>query len=153
MTSFSPQTGAAGSVDGRSWAQVSGRTHCDSGSSGSRRTYGDRQKHPATHCSVHGRGESSHDAGQALPAQDSDETAEFVGGDVPVGFRTEDHAGGSNEVRYLVRVTARTAGRVLPLDEVREAVVQEWGVVRRKELDDELYDRLRAKYAIVVERE
>ncbi|MGX9354738.1 sensor histidine kinase [Roseobacteraceae bacterium S113] len=50
---------------------------------------------------------ASLDAGQALPAQDSDETAEFVGGDVPEGFRTEDDAGGSNEVRYLVRATAQ----------------------------------------------
>ncbi|MHC4849767.1 MAG: peptidyl-prolyl cis-trans isomerase [Planctomycetota bacterium] len=54
---------------------------------------------------------------------------------------------------HLVFLSSRADGRIARLDEVREAVVREWGVVKRAELNDALYRKLRKKYAVVVERE
>jgi parvulin-like peptidyl-prolyl isomerase len=53
---------------------------------------------------------------------------------------------------HLVFLAARTEGAVPKLDTVRDAVAREWGVARRKQLNDDLYAKLRAKYTITVEK-
>ena len=44
-------------------------------------------------------------------------------------------------------------GAVPPLERVRAAVTREWEVARREELNAELYRKMRAKHAVVVESE
>jgi hypothetical protein len=53
---------------------------------------------------------------------------------------------------HLVRVEARVDGRTPALDEIRDAVEREWTSARRREVDEQLYRRLRQRYAITVER-
>jgi hypothetical protein len=53
---------------------------------------------------------------------------------------------------HLVRVEARVDGRIPALDEIRDAVEREWTSARRREVDEQLYQRLRQRYAITVER-
>ena len=48
-------------------------------------------------------------------------------------------------------VSERTEGRLRPLSEVREAVQREWLAARRKEIVEATYNKLRGKYAVVVE--
>jgi hypothetical protein len=52
---------------------------------------------------------------------------------------------------HLVLIRARTVGRPPALDEVRDAVVQEWRAARRQEMKEDLRRRLRAKYAVTVQ--
>ncbi|MHC4958202.1 MAG: peptidylprolyl isomerase, partial [Planctomycetota bacterium] len=53
---------------------------------------------------------------------------------------------------HLVFLASRVEGAVPKLDAVRDAVAREWGVARRKQLNDDLYAKLRAKYTITVEK-
>jgi hypothetical protein len=43
-------------------------------------------------------------------------------------------------------------GRVPALAEVREAVQREWLAARRKEVNEQFYQRLRERYTVVVEQ-
>ncbi|MHC4338992.1 MAG: peptidylprolyl isomerase [Planctomycetota bacterium] len=52
---------------------------------------------------------------------------------------------------HLVLLESRTLGEVAKLDEVRDAVAREWSVVRRREMNEDLYQELRKKYSITVE--
>jgi hypothetical protein len=52
---------------------------------------------------------------------------------------------------HLVLVRQRTAGRVPPLNEVRDAVLSEWRMGQRLELNATLRRQRRAKYAVTVE--
>ena len=52
---------------------------------------------------------------------------------------------------HLVKVTERVKGRLPELAEVREQVEREYLALRRKELKDDTYQRLRAGYEVVVE--
>jgi len=54
---------------------------------------------------------------------------------------------------HLVFMELRTDGELAKLAEVRDAVVREWSVVKRRELNDGLYRKLRKKYSVTVERE
>ena len=54
---------------------------------------------------------------------------------------------------HLVLLESRTPGEVAKLDDVRDAVAREWGVARRREMNEELYRRLRKGYTITVEKE
>ena len=53
---------------------------------------------------------------------------------------------------HVVFVDNRTEARVPKLAEVRDAVLRELSEVRRRSSGDEFYERLRARYTIVVER-
>jgi hypothetical protein len=53
---------------------------------------------------------------------------------------------------HLVFVHERTDGRLPALDEVRQAVQREWLTARRKEVNEQFYQRLRARYTVVVEQ-
>jgi hypothetical protein len=52
---------------------------------------------------------------------------------------------------HLVLVRQRTAGRLPPLQEVRDAVVSEWRAAQRQELNANLRRQRRAKYAVTVQ--
>jgi hypothetical protein len=52
---------------------------------------------------------------------------------------------------HLVFVRKRIAGRVPPLDEVRDAVLSEWRATQRLELNANLRRQRRARYAVTVE--
>jgi len=52
---------------------------------------------------------------------------------------------------HLVLVASRSEGEAPALADVRDAVAREWAAARRDELNDALYEKLRAKYAVVVE--
>jgi hypothetical protein len=52
---------------------------------------------------------------------------------------------------HLVEVTERVEGRSPALSEVREAVVREWGVAKRKERSEALYKELLARYKVLIE--
>ena len=52
---------------------------------------------------------------------------------------------------HLVFVRERIEGRVPALAEVREAVQREWLAARRKAVNEQFYQRLRARYTVVVE--
>jgi parvulin-like peptidyl-prolyl isomerase len=54
---------------------------------------------------------------------------------------------------HLVYVDSRTQGAVARLEDVRDAVAREWSVVRRREANEALYEELRKKYTVTVERE
>lgn len=54
---------------------------------------------------------------------------------------------------HLVLLSSRTDGEVAKLGEVRDAVAREWSVVRRREMNEELYRKLRQDYSITVEKE
>jgi hypothetical protein len=53
---------------------------------------------------------------------------------------------------HLVFVRARMDGRVPVLAEVRQAVQREWFIARRKAMHEQFYQRLRARYTVVVEQ-
>ena len=53
---------------------------------------------------------------------------------------------------HLVYIRARVDGRVPALAEVREAVQREWFAARRKAVNEQFYQRLRARYTVVVEQ-
>jgi len=53
---------------------------------------------------------------------------------------------------HLVFVRERVAGRVPALAEVRQAVQREWFAARRKAVNEQFYQRLRARYSVVVEQ-
>jgi hypothetical protein len=53
---------------------------------------------------------------------------------------------------HLVYVRERVDGRVPALAEVRQAVQREWLTARRKAVNEQFYQRLRARYPVVVER-
>jgi hypothetical protein len=53
---------------------------------------------------------------------------------------------------HLVFVRERTNGRVPALAEVRQAVQREWLAARRKAVNEQFYQRLRARYTVVVEQ-
>ncbi len=52
---------------------------------------------------------------------------------------------------HLVFVSARSEGRVPPLDEVREAVSREWDHARRLSANETLYQEMLKRYTVVVE--
>ena len=52
---------------------------------------------------------------------------------------------------HLVFVSARTEGRVPPLDEVRDAVGREWANARRLAANDTLYQEMLKRYAVIIE--
>jgi len=54
---------------------------------------------------------------------------------------------------HLVFLESRVEGEVAKLDDVRDAVAREWTVVRRREMNEALYQRLRENYSITVEKE
>jgi parvulin-like peptidyl-prolyl isomerase len=51
---------------------------------------------------------------------------------------------------HLVRIMERVEGYDPPLQEVRKAVEQKWRTQRRDDFQKQEYDRLRAKYDVVV---
>jgi hypothetical protein len=53
---------------------------------------------------------------------------------------------------HLVYVRERVDGRIPALAEVREAVQREWLAARRKAVNEEFYQRLRARYTVSVEQ-
>jgi hypothetical protein len=53
---------------------------------------------------------------------------------------------------HLVLVRERDPARLPDLDEVRDAVANEWWAARRKEANRAFYDGLRARYEVTVER-
>jgi hypothetical protein len=53
---------------------------------------------------------------------------------------------------HLVFVRERVDGRVPLLAEVRQAVQREWFAARRKAVNEQFYQRLRARYTVVVEQ-
>jgi hypothetical protein len=53
---------------------------------------------------------------------------------------------------HLVYVRARVDGRVPVLAEVRQAVQREWLAARRTAVHEQFYQRLRARYTVVVEQ-
>lgn len=52
---------------------------------------------------------------------------------------------------HLILVRDRTAGRLPPLDEVRDAVLSEWRAAQRLELNESLRRQRRARYAVTVQ--
>jgi hypothetical protein len=52
---------------------------------------------------------------------------------------------------HLVKVSARTAVALPPLDEVRQQVAREWENERRERLRAESYRQMRARYEVVIE--
>jgi hypothetical protein len=50
--------------------------------------------------------------------------------------------------RHLVRVTERRDGRLPPLAEIRERVLQDWRTTRAAELREERFEAMRARYQI-----
>jgi len=52
---------------------------------------------------------------------------------------------------HLVLVTDKIDGRLPELAEIRDVVEREWLAVRKKELKDSIYNRLRKKYTVVFE--
>jgi hypothetical protein len=53
---------------------------------------------------------------------------------------------------HLVFIHERTDGRLPALAEVRQAVQREWLATRRKEVNEQFYQRLRARYTVIVEQ-
>lgn len=52
---------------------------------------------------------------------------------------------------HLVEITAREAGRVLSLDEVRSSVERDWLAQKRKEVKDMAYEKLLEGYEVIIE--
>ncbi len=52
---------------------------------------------------------------------------------------------------HVVRVTAREAGRLPDVAEVREAVARDWGEEKRKAVEKERFDALLSRYEVVIE--
>ncbi|MBL8201627.1 MAG: peptidyl-prolyl cis-trans isomerase [Chromatiales bacterium] len=52
---------------------------------------------------------------------------------------------------HLVRIDARSPGRVATLDEVRDAVARDWSAARRQQFLDEQYHQLRNRYQVRIE--
>ena len=53
---------------------------------------------------------------------------------------------------HLVFVHERTAGRVPPFEEVRDAVRREWTSARRDSAVERLYGKLLARYTVTIEK-
>jgi hypothetical protein len=53
---------------------------------------------------------------------------------------------------HLVLIHERIPGQIPALEDVRRAVEREWSAARRKEAAEALYQGLRARYSVVVER-
>ena len=53
---------------------------------------------------------------------------------------------------HLVLVRERTGGHMPALDDVRDDVLRDWQVANREKTNREVYERLREKYEVVVER-
>jgi hypothetical protein len=53
---------------------------------------------------------------------------------------------------HLVFVSARTEGRLPALEEVRDAVRREWANAQREKANEELYQRLLARYKVTIEQ-
>jgi len=53
---------------------------------------------------------------------------------------------------HLVYVRERVDSRVPALEEVRQAVQREWFAARRKAMNEQFYQRLRARYTVIVEQ-
>lgn len=49
---------------------------------------------------------------------------------------------------HLILVTEHIAGRLPPLDEIREAVEWEWSAAHKKELKENIYNEFRGKYTV-----
>ena len=52
---------------------------------------------------------------------------------------------------HVVLVSERIEGRMPDLEEIREQVVREWKAARRRQENEEFYQRLREKYEVTVE--
>jgi hypothetical protein len=52
---------------------------------------------------------------------------------------------------HIVRVAERKAGRIPAVDEVRDVVVREWRIEKRKELEDERFNTLLKRYEVTIE--
>ena len=70
--------------------------------------------------------------------------------DVPVGQWTGPVESGYG--LHLVLVRERTGGHMPALDDVRDDVLRDWQVANREKTNREVYERLREKYEVVVER-
>ena len=86
------------------------------------------------------------------------EVARAFGGEFPELLAQASLSAWSGPIRsgyglHLVFLSSRTEAEVARLDEVRDVVAREWGVVKRRELNDALYRKLRKKYSVSVERE
>lgn len=53
---------------------------------------------------------------------------------------------------HIVRVSAREAGRVPALADVREAVLREWANDRRREFEDQRFNELLKRYEVVIDK-
>jgi len=53
---------------------------------------------------------------------------------------------------HLVLVSARTEGRLPALEEVRDAVRREWENAQREKVNEALYQRLLARYMVIIEQ-
>ncbi len=53
---------------------------------------------------------------------------------------------------HLVRVDERINGRAANLSEVRDQVVRDWGVTKRKQANEMFYENLRKRYKVKVEK-
>lgn len=53
---------------------------------------------------------------------------------------------------HLVLVSQHVTGRLPELEEIREVVEREWSAAYRKELKENIYDKLREKYIVVFEQ-
>ena len=51
---------------------------------------------------------------------------------------------------HFVRVAERVSGFDPGLDEIREAVEQKWRTRKRDEFQKQAYDKMRAKYEVVI---
>jgi len=54
---------------------------------------------------------------------------------------------------HLILVTEHVAGRLPHLDEIRETVEWEWTAANRKELKENIYNKLREKYTVVFDQQ
>src|SRR5262249_40173862 len=52
---------------------------------------------------------------------------------------------------HLVLVTERTEGRLPALADVRDAVVRQWDMARRREAREKLYQELLRRYTVTIE--
>jgi len=53
---------------------------------------------------------------------------------------------------HLILVTDKVDGRLPELDEIRDVVEREWVAVRKEELKESIYNKLREKYTVVFEQ-
>jgi hypothetical protein len=89
-------------------------------------------------------------------AANSAEISRHFGRDFPAKLAGLPVGGWSGpiESRYglhLIRVHERTPGRTPPLQEVREAVANQWRITKREELNAAAQRRRRARYAVTIQ--